>query len=284
MLILIILLILIISLYILEKYLKLGITISITEKASQALITVRKNLSNNLSKVRNLKLKNKLKLKLTLTFNKIKYCISSLKKKFNKYLIKHQNITDEKKNNDINDNKNKKTIIFKASDKLRLSNVLNIFNKIKIPNVKVPKVNIPVKFNVPLLIEKKYLLGGITLGIIIGIIIFPLKANFINNDNKNISLKLLKEKEIQSLAKLPRLAILDDNKLKDKLEDTGWGKKLIITPFKTQKEFDKSTLFYKTQYRRLAEQLADDLNISLIVSESKGDEQDYDLMLVVKEE
>lgn len=279
MVILVILLTLIISLYILEKYLQLRITISIAKKVSQVLIIFKKNLSI----IRNLKTQNNLKSKLTLIISKIKNALSFLLKYFSKYLIKHQNITDEKENKDINYGKKEKTIIFNASGKTKSSNVLNIFNKIKIPNVKLPKVHIPIKFKTPLLIVKKYLLGGIALGIIIGIIIFPLKANIINNVNTNISLKLLKEEKTKSLAKLPELGIIDDNKLKDKLEKQGWGNKIIITPFKTKKEFDQSTLLYKTKYRRLAEQLADDLNISLIVSESKGNEQDYDLVLVVKE-
>lgn len=281
MVILVILLTFIISLYFLEKYLQLGITISITEKVLRTLIIVRKSLGKNLNKIRNLKLINILQSKFTLTFNKIKD-YSSLKKNFRKYLKRPQNITDEKKDKDINYEKDEKTIIFNASEKTKSVNVLNIFNKIKIPNVKLPKVNIPIKFKIPLLIEKKYLLGGIILGIIIAVIRFPLKANIINNVNK-ISFKLLKEEKTKSLAKLPELGILDDNKLKDKLEKQGWGSKLIITPFKTKKEFDESTLLYKTEYRRLAEKLADDLNISLIVSESKGDEQDYDLVLIVKE-
>ena len=281
MVILVILLTFIISLYFLEKYLQLGITISITEKVLRTLIIVRKSLSKNLNKIRNLKLINILQSKFTLTFNKIKD-YSSLKKNFRKYLKRPQNITDEKKDKDINYEKDEKTIIFNASEKTKSVNVLNIFNKIKIPNVKLPKVNIPIKFKIPLSIVKKYLLGGIILGIIISVIIFPLKANIINNVN-NISFKLLKEEKTKSLAKLPELGILDDNKLKDKLEKQGWGSKLIITPFKTKKEFDESTLLYKTEYRRLAEKLADDLNISLIVSESKGDEQDYDLVLIVKE-
>ncbi len=279
MVILVILLTFIISLYFLEKYLQLGITISITEKVLRTLIIVRKSLSKNLNKIRNLKLINILQSKFTLTFNKIKD-YSSLKKNFRKYLKRPQNITDEKKDKDINYEKDEKTIIFNASEKTKSVNVLNIFNKIKIPNVKLPKVNIPIKFKIPLSIVKKYLLGGIILGIIIAVIRFPLKANIINN---NISLKLFREKEMKSLTKLPELALLDDNKLKDKLEKQGWGSKLIITPFKTKKEFDESTLLYKTEYRRLAEKLADDLNISLIVSESKGDEQDYDLVLIVKE-
>jgi len=63
------------------------------------------------------------------------------------------------------------------------------------------------------------------------------------------------------------IGLVDDNKLKDKLEKQGWGSKLIITPFKTQKELDKYLADKEEAIKRNHRKIGKELELFAIYDE-----------------
>ena len=180
----------------------------------------------------------------------------------------------------------------KESINKRKSLSVSIFKIISSTEKKYVLIRYPqIKFANPMKSSKvngSYLSIGIITGICLSFVFFLskdiFKPSFIFNSitiskNKNTVKPTLVPAPIK---KLPKLLVVNNEDIKNKLESNNWKNKLEVYYKEDDNIYYQDFMYYKKEYKKLAEQISRDLDKNIILSENRNKDSQYDLRLISK--
>jgi len=181
----------------------------------------------------------------------------------------------------LKDSINKKrylsVLIFKT-----ISNTEKKSEFIKPPHIKlaIPMKSSKVNYN--------YLSIGIITGICLSFIFFLSKDIFKPTIMFN-SITISKNKSIVTptlipapIKKFPNILVVNNTVIKKELKNNNWKNKLEVYYKEDNNIYYQDIMYYKKEYKKLAEKVLRDLDKNIILSENRNKDSQYDLKLISK--
>lgn len=137
-------------------------------------------------------------------------------------------------------------------------------------------------------VNYNYLSIGIIAGICLSLIFFLSKDIFKSSLMfHSITISKNKDSATQALIsipikKLPKLLVVNNVIVKNQLESNSWRNKLEVYYKQDNNIYYQDILYYKKEYKRLAEQVLRDLDKNIVLSENRNKDSQYDLRLILK--